>query len=70
MALVLSYSIAERNDNLVITLTDDTDTYHAVDNPGGWETGAATNPDPADIDDISHTLALLLQMVQKLFTTM
>lgn len=62
MALDLSFSITERNDNLVITLTDTTGTYDAATNPGGWQTGAATNPDPADIEASggAHTLELSL----------
>jgi len=48
MALDLTFSVVERNDNLRITLTDTTGTYGA-DNLGGWEIGAATNPDVNDI---------------------
>lgn len=58
MALSLSFSVVERNDNKLLTITDTAGTYHAVDNPTGWETGAATNPDPADIDGVTHTLGL------------
>lgn len=62
MALDLSFSVTERNDNLVITITDTTGTYDAVTNDGGWETGGATNPDPADIvaSGGAHTLELTL----------
>ena len=42
MALDLSFSITERNDNKLITLTDNTGTYHAVDNADGWG-----DPNPA-----------------------
>ena len=36
MALDLSFSIEERNDNLRITLTDTTGTYDAGSNATGW----------------------------------
>lgn len=51
MALTLDLEYSQSNDATVLTLTDSADTYHAVDNPTGWETGGATNPDPADIVD-------------------
>ena len=64
MALDLTYSITERNDNLVITMVDTAGTYHVVDNPGGWEIGAATNPDVNDIVATGgvHTLELSLKV--------
>ena len=36
MALDLSFSVVERNDNLRITITDTTGTYDAGSNAGGW----------------------------------
>lgn len=41
MAFTLSYSVVERNDNKLLTLTDTSGTYHVVDNPTGW---GAPNP--------------------------
>lgn len=58
MALELSFNVVERNDNKLVTITDTTGIYHVVTNPTGWETGAATNPDVADIDGVTHTLEL------------
>ena len=55
MALVLSFSIEERNDNKLITVTDTAGTYHVVDNPTGW---GAPNPDVTGIDGVTHTLEL------------
>ena len=49
MALVLDLTYSQSNDATDLTLTDAAGTYHAVDNDDGWETGGATNPDPADI---------------------
>lgn len=36
MALKLSFTVVERNDNLLLTITDTAGTYHVVDNPDGW----------------------------------
>lgn len=36
MALELSLSFLEQNDNTALQITDDSGTYHAVDNPTGW----------------------------------
>lgn len=58
MALELSFSVVERLDNKLVTITDTAGIYHAVTNPTGWEAGAATNPDVADIDGVTHTLEL------------
>ena len=60
MALSLAFTVAESNDNKLITVTDSTGVYDAVTNDTGWETGAATNPDPADIDGVTHTLELIV----------
>ena len=49
MALVLDLTYSQSNNAVTLTLTDNANTYHVVDNPTGWETGGATNPDPADI---------------------
>ena len=49
MALVLDLTYSQSNDATTLTVTDAAGTYHAVDNDDGWETGGATNPDPADI---------------------
>jgi len=58
MALDLSFSVEERNDNLVLIITDTTGQYADPSNTGGWQEGAAINPDPADIDGVTHTLEL------------
>ena len=49
MALTLDLLYSQSNDAKTLTVTDNAGTYHVVDNPTGWETGGATNPDPADI---------------------
>ena len=49
MALVLDLTYSQSNNAVTLTLTDAAGTYHVVDNDDGWETGGATNPDPADI---------------------
>ena len=49
MALVLDLTYSQSNNATTLTVTDAAGTYHVVDNPTGWETGAATNPDVADI---------------------
>lgn len=58
MALVLSYTVTERNDNKLLTITDTAGTYHAVDNPTGW--GVPTWSAPTDITAIGggHPLEL------------
>jgi len=38
MALSLSLSFLQSNDNETLQITDDSGTYHAVDNPTGWGT--------------------------------
>lgn len=55
MALVLSFSSVERNDNKLLTITDDVGMYDAVTNPTGW---GAPNLSVVDIDNLSHTLEL------------
>jgi hypothetical protein len=60
MGLSLSFTVAESNDNKTITVTDTTGEYNAVTNDTGWETGGATNPDPAGIDGTTHTLQLVV----------
>lgn len=47
--VTLDLTYLQSNDATVLQLTDAAGTYHVVDNPGGWETGGATNPDVADI---------------------
>lgn len=49
MALVLDLAYSQSNNAVTWTLADAAGTYVAVDNPNGWETGGATNPDVADI---------------------
>ena len=57
MALEVSFSFEEQNDNKVVTFTDDKGTYDAGSNPNGW---GAPNTAPADIVDAGgiHTLSL------------
>ena len=55
MALELSLSSREQNDNTTLILTDDAGTYDAGSNPTGWGT---PNVAPADIDGTTHTLTL------------
>ena len=55
MALVLDLEYSQSNDAKTLTLTDSAGTYHVVDNDDGWETGGATNPDPADIVVLTDT---------------
>jgi len=57
MAFTLDLLYSQSNDATTLTVTDDANTYHAVDNPTGWETGGATNPDPADIVISTDTTA-------------
>ena len=49
MALVLDLTYSQSNNAVTLTVADAAGTYNNPDNLGGWETGAATNPDPADI---------------------
>lgn len=49
MALVLDFSVLERNDNKLLTITDTAGTYHAVDNPTGWGAPNLTVPGITDI---------------------
>lgn len=58
MALNLTFSVEERNDNKRLIVTDTTGEYNAVTNEGGWDATGATNPNPADIDGTTHTLGL------------
>ena len=46
MALVLDLEYSQSNDAKTLTLTDNADTYHAVDNSDGW---GAPNPVTTDI---------------------
>ncbi len=46
MALVLDLEYSQSNDAKTLTLTDNADTYHAVDNDDGWGT---PNPDTTDV---------------------
>jgi len=64
MALDLTFTVEERNDNLVITLTDTSGSYVAVDNVGGWDATGINNPDPSDIgaSGTAHTLELSLKI--------
>ena len=53
MALTFSISFLEQNDNLALQLTDDTGTYHAVDNPTGWTAPWAEVTDIVASDDVT-----------------
>jgi len=57
MALNLDLTYAQSNDAVTLTVTDSTGTYDDPDNLTGWETGAATNEDVADIIVASATTA-------------
>ena len=57
MALALTFSVEERNDNKVITVTDTTGVYNVGTNPTGW---GAPNPAVTDIDGNTHTLELIV----------
>ena len=60
MALSLAFTVAERNDNKLITITDATGVYAAVTNEGGW--GGAPNPLVTGIDGTTHTLELFISI--------
>jgi hypothetical protein len=49
MAFTLDFSVVERNDNKLITVTDTTGIYHAVTNPTGWDATSVTNPSTTDV---------------------
>ena len=49
MALSLGLSYEQSNNAVTLTLTDTTGVYNVATNPGGWESGGATNPDVTDI---------------------
>ena len=55
MALALSFSVTERNDNKLLTVTDNVGVYDAVTNTDGW---GAPNPLVTGIDGVTHTLEL------------
>ena len=55
MALEISLSSEEQNDNTTLILTDDAGTYDAGSNPNGW---GSPNFAPADIDGTTHNLTL------------
>jgi len=55
MALSLAFTVAESNDNKLITVTDSTGVYDAVTNTTGW---GVPNDAVGDIDGVSHTLEL------------
>jgi hypothetical protein len=57
MALALAFSVEERNDNKVITVTDTSGIYDAGTNPTGW---GAPNPAVDGIDGSTHTLSLFI----------
>jgi len=57
MVLSLSFSVEERNDNKIITVTDSTGVYDALTNTGGW---GAPNPEVTDIDGSNHTLEMII----------
>jgi len=57
MALALSFSIVERNDNKVLTITDTTGIYNAVTNLTGW---GAPNPEVTDITAVGGLYPLTL----------
>ena len=58
MALSLSFTVAESNDNKLITVTDSAGIYDALTNTGGW---GAPNPEVTDVDPIgTHTLELIV----------
>lgn len=48
MALTLNLEFLEQNDNLALKITDNAETYHAVDNSTGW---GVPNPVVTDIVD-------------------
>jgi hypothetical protein len=54
MAFTLAYSVVERNDNLLLTVTD-TSGEVATGTATGW---GAPNPDYTAIDGVTHTLGL------------
>jgi len=59
MALSLAFSVAERNDNRLITITDTTGVYANPSNVGGW---GAPNPLVTEIDSVTHTLELFVSI--------
>ena len=61
MALALSFSVVERNDNTLLTITDTSGVYHVVTNPTGW---GAPNPLVTDISDPAGPQALNLNITR------
>ena len=59
MALSLAFTVAERNDNKLITITDTTGVYADPSNLGGW---GAPNPLVTEIDGVTHTLSLFINI--------
>lgn len=55
MALELSFSIVEQNDNKLVTISDTAGVYDAITNLTGWGT---PNPIVSAIDGTTHTLSL------------
>jgi len=62
MALDLTFSVVERNDNLRITITDTAGVY-TLANPGGWQSPDVINPDAADITVVGGANELTLDVV-------
>lgn len=66
MAQSISLTLEERNDNKALIFTDNSGTYHAVDNPTGWGT---PNVNVTDIDGVTHTLFLKVSITDSTNTT-
>ena len=59
MALVLDFSIVERNDNKLLTITDTSGVYNAITNPTGW---GAPNLTVAGITSVAGAQSLELDI--------
>lgn len=65
MALELSFSVVERNDNKLLTVSDTAGIYDAVTNDTGW---GAPNLAVTDIDGVTHTLELDITLTTSDYT--
>jgi len=55
MALALSFSVEERNDNKRLTVTDTAGEYNAITNPTGW---GGINTDVSVLNGVTNTIDL------------
>jgi len=55
MAFTLAFTVTERGDNKLLTITDTTGIYNVTTNPTGWGT---PNPETTVIDSSTNTLSL------------